>query len=431
MSIKSAILCFPNVKSQTKQYPTGLYKIASYCKDEYNVFVIDQRIEKNVFKKINNILKNYDVLCIGLSVMTGEQIRHALEISKHFHKQVRIVWGGIHSTILPNQTIECEFIDYVVIGEGENSFLNLLHYCEGKMYTKELFLSKTNCNFEYNFIDNLNNSIYVDFDKYPVKDVYFVRRDGFNKAFNIETSRGCPHKCYFCHNSIYNKPYRCISEDRLIDLIEYLYNTYGIDGIIFQEDNFFLNKNRVICVMDYLVSRPNIGWKANSRIDYFKRFIKDEHFMKKLIDSGCRVLQFGVESGSERVLRMINKKIKVSDVLEVNQCLSVYQIRLKYNFIIGFPSETIQEINKTLKLIEKLKYENPNVEPPFLNVYNPYPGTQLYKVALEYGFNAPKDIEGWSLFNWNTVTFDWYTPEVRGYIEKLSKEFFLNTNYPK
>jgi radical SAM superfamily enzyme YgiQ (UPF0313 family) len=273
--------------------------------------------------------------------------------------------------------------------------------------------------------------MYVNFEKYPIKVTYFISRDGFNKTFNIETSRGCPHKCYFCHNSVSHKPYRCLSKDRVINLIEYLYNKYRIDGVIFQEDNFFLDKKRVTYIMNYLISRPDIGWKANSRIDYFKLLKKDDNFMKKLINSGCRVLQFGVESGSERLLRMINKNIKINDVLEINQYLSNYPIRLRYNFIIGFPSENIQEINETLKLIERLKHGNPNVEPPFLNIYNPYPGTPLYKIALDYGFNPPKDLEGWASFNWHTVSFDWHAPEVKEYIENLSREFYIKTPYPK
>lgn len=429
MNMKSAILIFPNVKSRARQYPTGLYKIASYCKDEYNVFVIDQRIEKSIFKKITSILKNYNVLCIGLSVMTGEQIKYALDISKFFHRYAKIVWGGWHPTILPRQTIECEFIDYVIIGEGEEAFLNLLYYCEGKMVKEELFLSKKNCNFRYNYIDNLNNYIYVDFEKYPIKEIYFVKRDGFKRTFNIETSRGCPHRCYFCHNAIYSKPYRFLSAERVINLIEYLYTAYSIDGIIFQEDNFFLNKNRVNMIMDYLVSKP-IGWKANSRIDYFKNFIKDDHFIKKLINSGCKVLQFGIESGSERILKLINKRIKISDVLDINQHLSTYPIKLRYNFMIGFPGETTEDIADTLRLIEELK-KNPNVESPFLNIYNPYPGTPLYDVALSHGFRSPQDLEGWSRFNWNTVIFDWVTPELSTYIERLSREFYLKTSYLK
>lgn len=429
--MKKAIICFPNVTSRETQYPTGLYKIGTSCKDEYDVIILDQRLEQDIIQKIENMINdNKEILCLGLSVMTGEQIKFALEISKVFHNRIKIAWGGIHPTILPEDTIKSEYIDYVLIGEGEESFLQLLRYLDGKSY-RELFLDKNNHNYDYNFIEELNKFEYVDFVKYPIDKNYFVKRDGFKKAFTLETSRGCPHNCFFCHNSIFKKKYRSICAERVIEIIEYLYNTYEIDAIVFQEDNFFLEIERVKKIIAGLSRFSSLGWKANSRINYFEGLISDREFMKDLVDSRCKVLQFGIESGSERVIKLINKNINLDKVIEINKKMSEYPISLRYNFIIGFPDEEIYDIEKTFKLIERLQNDNPNVEPPFLNIYNPYPGTPLYKKACECGFKEPKGIEEWSKFNWNTVSFGWLSKEIADFIEHKSQEYFKNVKYLK
>ena len=430
--MKKAILCFPYVPSRQPQYPTGIFKIASFCKDFYDIIVLDQRIEPDIINIIYQLLaKNIDVLCLGLSVMTGEQIKHAIDISKEFHGRLPIVWGGMHPTILPQQTLQSEFIDYIVIGEGEEVFRNLLHYLAGKHIDREMFLSKHNQNFEYNYMADLNNAGYIDFSTYKIKEEYFVKRDGFKKAFTLETSRGCPYNCYYCHNSIYKKPYRALSPDKVLGLIDTLKSDYNIDGIVFQEDNFFADLKRAKKVIDGLIDIRKVGWKTNSRVNYFYKLVDDTQFMSSLLKSQCKVIQFGIESGSPRILKMINKGIQVDEVVLLNKKLSVYPISIRYNFMVGFPGETMDDIQKTFKLINKLRKDNKNAEPPFLNIYNPYPGTRLYDQALRCGFIEPKNLEGWSKLNWNKPCLTGFSTNITEFLEKKSAEYFKNSQYLK
>lgn len=428
--MKKAVLCFPYVTSRQAQYPTGLYKIASSCEDYCDVIVLDQRLDCDVKKNISQAITKHDnILCLGLSVMTGEQIKYAIDISKSFHGMLPIVWGGLHPTILPGQTIDNEFIDYIIIGEGEEAFLNLLHYLSGKNIVKELFLSKQNKNYTYNYVKNLDAERYIDFDKYKIRSEYFVKRDGFDKAFNFETSRGCPHSCYYCHNSIHKKPYRALSVHNTLNIIDVIRRDYVIDGVIFQEDNLFANLKRVDGIISGLSHFKGLGWKGNSRIDYFLKLIDNKKFMEKLVSSGCRVLQFGIESGSERILRMINKGITVQSAIALNRKLAEFPIGIRYNFIVGFPSETRQNINNTLKLIDKLLKDNPHAEPPFVNVYNPYPGTPLYDLALTHGFQEPKHLAEWAKFSWHWTRCDFLPSDVREFIEKISLDYFKKSMY--
>jgi len=432
--LKTAILCFPYISETDRgiQYPTGLYKIATFCKNDYKVIVLDQRIHPNIVPTISKIIKDNDnVLCLGLSVMTGDQITSAISISKEMHKLVKIVWGGLHPTILPRQVIENDFVDFAIIGEGEAAFLNLLKYLDKQNFNKQLFLSNNNNNLKHNYINNINNVAFVDFEKYPIFKEYFVKRDGFKRAFTLETSRGCPHNCFFCHNSAHKSPYRFISAKKVIEIINSLTMNYEFDGLIFQEDNFFANKRRVMGILNYLKTQGNIGWKANSRIDYFIKFINDQKFMENLIRSGCKVLQFGIESGSKKILEMINKRININDVIDINKRLSNYPISIRYNFMIGFPKETDKDLADTFKLMKKLSKDNQNVEPPFLNIYTPYPGTQLYNEALRCGFKEPNKLEEWSKFIWNKASADWLSEESKKYLQEKSKEYWEASKYLK
>lgn len=305
---------------------------------------MDERLE-DANKAITDILEQSEVLCLGLSVMTGQQIDSAIRLAKKFHGRIPIVWGGVHPTICP-ESVSCEkYVDYIIRGDGEEAFLTLL---------QDLDSGKTKADFDYKVycLNNLNKSV-IDFDNEQIASQYFVERDGFKKAFPLETSRGCPHKCAFCHNSILGHTYRVVDTDLVIKNIDQLYLKYKIDGVIFQEDNFFLKEKRVIEILTRL-KKYNIGWKANSRISYFKKIVHDEQFMNLLVDSQCHVLQFGIESGSDRVLKLINKGINVKDVVQVNKELAKYNISVRYNFIIGFPTESRNEIEQTLELIDKL-----------------------------------------------------------------------------
>ncbi len=425
--MKKAIICFPFVEGRQTQYPTGIYRIASFCKDFYDIIIVDQRLDSNVKGTISALLEEHDdILCLGLSVMTGQQIESAIDISKSFHDKVSIVWGGVHPTILPTQTLDNDFVDFVVIGEGEEAFLNLLRHLEGKAQERQLFLSKSNDSLEYNFLADLN--VYVDFQKYRIRDEYIVKRDGFVKAFTLETSRGCPYKCSFCHNSVYNKPYRFMNADYIAQIIDNLKSDYDIDGLAFQEDNFFANLPRVKSLMG-LLTEKGIGWKANSRINYFYKLVDDTDFMGRLLVSGCRVLQFGLESGSPRILKLINKNIDIAESLVVNKKLAQYPIRIRYNFIVAFPGETLEEIHQTFRLIEELRKENPYVEPPFVNIYNPYPGTALYQAAIEHGFREPKSLDEWSKLNWQKAWSESFSPEINEFIEQKSLAFSQSSCY--
>ncbi len=374
-------------------------------------------------------MKQNEILCIGISVMTGQQISSAIRISKKFHGKVPIVWGGVHPTICPESVLNESYVDYIIRGDGEKAFYDFLGFLELKKngnISKEFSWD----NYKVYYFENLNDSV-INFVDEPIAEQYFIKRDGFEKAFPLETSRGCPHNCAFCHNSAIGHTYRMVETKLVVRNICQLYENYSIDGIVFQEDNFFLNLDRVKRILSKLRD-CNIGWKANSRLSYFKKLVTDKEMMKLIIDSHCHVLQFGIESGSERILKLINKKIILEDVVKINKCLAEYDIAVRYNFIVGFPTESKEEIEETLSLIKKLAADNLNMEVPFVNIYTPYPGTPIYKLAQKEGFLPPADLEGWAQMTWNYPNHTLHKDEkLRSFLSDISNDYLMRSTYPR
>lgn len=414
------------------QLPLNLLSIASVLIKDYEVKIIDQRVDDNWAKKI--ISESRNSICVGITSMTGEQIQHGLDISKMIPKySTNIVWGGVHPTLLPKQTLENESIDFIVRGEGEIVFPRLLKAIIDKKELNNIngigFKNKNGIriNKRDDYLD-LNNLPDLPYDLLNMNN-YVAKRDVFKKCLTLETSRGCPHNCYFCANpTIHKRKWRCLNVENIVRKMNFLQNKFDLDGMIFQEDNFFVDTKRVIEFCDKVINNSiNIGWKANCRINYLLN--KDETFLARLEKSGCKLLQFGIESGSDRILKLLNKGFTTDDVLKINKKLAKSEILCRYNFIVGFPTETIDEIQETLKFIEKLMRENPNLDSPFLNIYTPWPGTKLFNLAVKNGFIPPNSLEKWSNFNWNSCNLPWINEKVSTFLEEISIKYRSSNKY--
>ena len=425
-------MCFPDLACRQPQVPTGLYKIASHCGVAYQISIIDERLcGTGTTAELERLLENEPKpICLGISVISGDQVFSAARLSRHFHGRIPIVWGGPHATLFSASTLGFPYVDYVVVGEGEEAFLDLLDFLTTGGPEPKSVASKSSQNASYNVFANFPNVVDTYYADYPIPRSYFCRRDGFARALAIETSRGCPHRCAFCHNSAQRAHYRFKPAQVVIRSIASTRAVHDIDGIVFQEDNFFVNNQRAMAIMEYLTCAPRIGWKANGRVNYFVRHLKDRDFMQALTSSGCAVLQFGVESGSQRVLDAIHKDISLDQVVEMNRGLASYPFRIRYNFIVGFPGETEADRKATLSLAAELQKDNPNAEPPFLNIFVPCPGTPLYEQAVALGYRLPETPEVWQKATWSsTERLPWLSQDECRQLDEISQQFHANSLY--
>ncbi len=388
---------FYKVDFDAKSFPLGLMAIGTLIKKQgYDVELIDFLVEDDP-QKILKAALDETVLCVGISAMTP-QIANALEIGqfvRDYNKNIPIVWGGIHSTLFPDQTIEHDLVDYIVKGEGEISFPKLLKFFNkendldnvpGLVYKKDNKIFK---NPEGSLID-LNDLPMLDYSLLSPKTI------NFNSVI-LNTSRGCPFRCTFCVNiALHNRNWRFQNADKVLDELDYLINNLGYKKLKFQEDNFFVNKQRVIDIMDGIKERGlKFNWLGNCRVDFFREGYIDDKFLEQLKASGCYKLMFGAESGSQRILDFLKKGIKVEQIVKAAEMCQKHGIRSNFSFMCALPGETKKERIKTLKLIDKLIAIGNLVEIISPQPYRPYPGDVLARQCEDLGFHFPKKLEDW------------------------------------
>ena len=392
--------------------PTGLLNIASVPVSKgYNVVLVDQRINPNWKHDLQRHMKTAQIVC--LTTMVGEQIDYMMEVSaviKSINPRILTVLGGSWAQTQPEMCMQDRNVDIVCYGEGDFLLPDLMEYCKGKrkidkvlgiVYRKEEKLVRTEAR---PLIKNLDSLPKIPYHLVNLKDYTAV---GFRRgmpSISLVLSRGCPYRCAFCSIvSMYKRSWRSYSVKRILEDLEELEKRYGIKDFYFNDDHIAGNPKHFSDFVKALAkSGKDYNWgTAGIRADSI--MLLDDETLDNLVKSGCKNLDIGVESGNKRVLELIRKDTSLELIRKANKRLSKYPIIIKYTFMGGFPTETEQEFLDTLKFRRILQNENSNAVAPIF-FYTPFPGTELFGLALKTGLRFPKTLKGWSSFNYNT----WY-----------------------
>jgi len=409
MREKIVYLVYPrsrDLEFTTPIAPFLIIFLGSYLKQNgYQPKLFDRRINT-----LDEIIDNYKIdkpLLIGYSVMTGPQIKYAYydcQYIKNIFNDAIILWGGVHSTFFPEQTLKERCIDLIITGEGEEALLELCNV-----------ISEDKKNFKNYKVANLvykdNEKIIVNPERKRIENIDIIDLDWSlidinryitgDKKIEFITSRGCPYSCAFCYNQLFNKRrWRGWSLDKTKYELQKVIDK-GVRKIVFQDDNISTDIKRWLGIIKYL-GEQKIKWKAEIRADF--PFTKE--IIKYMEDNGAEIIFIGAESGSQRILDLIRKDIKVSDILKFAELLQETNIIGRFSWIVGFPTETREEMLQTIKLIKQIKKILPN-SLHFVKVYTPYPGSELYNIAVEKGFKQPQNLLGWADFTRENIKSDY------------------------
>ncbi len=383
--------------------PLSLLSVGSYLYEVgYNVVILDAHNwgEQELRQKIKENIK--DSLCVGFSVKTA-QVPHALALSKLVKKNssIPVVWGGKHPSLFPEQTAMNEHVDFVVVDEGEETFLQLIMAVKDKTMFKEVdgiaFKKGKECILTKERAPlNMDGLPFLKFDLVEgVKNSNLAEIANKKRAgLPLITSRGCPHRCAFCINTALKERYRLRSTTLVIEELQMLHNL-GVRKIHFMDECFFGSKKRLKELLDEMIKRGfEFKWYGSVRVDYFNENFIDMELLSKIKESGCVFLGVGAESGSQRILDKIKKDIKIEDTIRSAEMLSEVEIPTTYSFMIGLPSETREDMYATLKLILKITEIYPGIEIYGPQIYRPYPGSELYEEVKDQ-LEFPKTLEEW------------------------------------
>jgi radical SAM superfamily enzyme YgiQ (UPF0313 family) len=409
----------------------GLLAIsAPLVKAGYQVKIIDQRVEADWKETILKELKN-DPICFGVTIMAGGQaLKFGIEASRTVkqNSSIPVVWGGIYTSYYPEQIVSNPNIDIVVSGEGEDTFLELVNAIRGKVGVAEI----KGIYYKKNEIINYTGMRpYLDLNKclpYPYHLVnmkkYILQRPNY-KVIDFISSRGCPFHCAFCYHSFYDPGHwSALSAEETLNRIWQLKRDYGINGIRFKDDNFFADENRAIAILEGFIKE---GFNApyhgiDLRMDTLYKF--NGELFKLFEDSGVSNLRIGIESGSKKILELMDKQIDVSQVISTNKKMSRFKIYPFYTFVIGAPSESNEELADTVNLFLRLIEDNKRASGLFC-IFVPFFGTKLYGLSLEYGLKVPKTLEEWSLYAYNFSEPGNNKP----WIGKARRKFLMNLRF--
>ncbi len=346
------------------------YIAGSLAGQGYNCKVIDGKTQHLKLEGILRMLKEYNPDVVGISSMTHEISRASLIARgiKQFSQQVSTVIGGCHVSAIPEQTLnEFPEFDFCVVGEGEETFPFLLKQIKngqgvtmpGIGYRKggRVFVNQARV-----LLKDINNISPPAWELFPKTDCYPVL-----------TSRGCPYKCIFCMRASgdivrYRKP------DLVIEEIERLINFHKARFIDFRDEDFNVNiphKEEILELMLKKGIAGKIKWFAMGHIG-----AGTAAFYKKMKKAGCLRIAFGVESGNEAILKKINKNITVGQIKDTINMAKAAGLKTAGYYILGFPNETKDTLNDTIKLAADL-----NTEKACFGIMVAYPGTEIYEMA--------------------------------------------------
>jgi anaerobic magnesium-protoporphyrin IX monomethyl ester cyclase len=404
--------------------PAGLCYIAALMRQSgYVVSILDAEAEQlGIVSSVAKIM-DFSPDVVGVTCMTSGVVNahEVMKILKDKMPQVCTIAGGPHITAIPERTLD-EFpsFDILVIGEGEITFKEIM---EAKNDGKSLrqvngvaFKDQGENVFtpSRTRVKNLDDLPLPAYDLLPELKKhywpYFNNIQGY-PAFSIIVSRGCPHKCSFCDRAVFGNIFTKHSPEYVVELIENLVKKHGMKYLVFDDDNFLLDKKYLFGILD-LLNKKNlrISFTCESRVDTI-----DEERLVRLKEAGCKEIMYGIETGSPRMLELMNKKITTDQIRHAIALTKKNNIDVLGYFMLGYPGETEASMQETVDFIKEIKPFDIAAQP-----FVPFPGSEVYPVALENG----DYIEDWKqIGNFTKVV---YVPQ--GLSEKKIVEY-LNKCY--
>lgn len=410
----------------------GIMYIAAYAEKytDHKIEILDMIVEQMSYDMLENeiIKRKPDVVGVTTTTFTLIDSIITAKIVKNVDKDIKVVFGGPHAYIYPEETIRLPEVDFLVLGEGEIPFTELLQkiddYDELKKVKGIVFKhSDKIVNTGYRgFIEDIDSLPFPARHLTPYKKYYslIAKRNPITTMF---TSRGCPYRCLFCHRPHMGKKFRAHSAEYVVEEMEECVNM-GIHEFLVYDDTFNIDKKRVFAICNLIKERGlDIYFDIRARIDRINKEI-----LIALKGAGCVRIHYGVESANQRILDILRKDITVEQAEKVVKMTKDVGIETLAYFMIGNPTETREEILNTIKFAKKLKPDYCH-----FSVTTPFPATPLYTLGLEKGvFN-----DYWKEFASNpTKDFvpqlweeNLSREELTGLLEHAYKSFYISPSY--
>jgi anaerobic magnesium-protoporphyrin IX monomethyl ester cyclase len=369
--------------------PIGLmYVAAALEKAGFEVQMLDNYLVKKPIEELKQLIKTFDPTVVGITCGSATYHRcvETAQAIKEAKPDCAVVVGGWHASYLPDTLLAHPEIDYAVMGEGERSIIQLSNSLVAGDLKQAASVAGVVCRddnggYIHNqpvFIENMDEIPYparhlLPMEKYD-RIVEFLKA---KPADIMSISRGCVFSCGFCETrKLWGNICRSFSPQRVIGEIEDLMVRFGTRGIYFINDNFTLRKEKTKELCNLMIEK-NLGleWVCDTRVD-----LVDDELIELMNKAGCKVIWFGVESGSPKVLQRIGRNTTPEQVEAAFKLCKKHGIKTACSFMIGLPDETLADMEVSLKFAKKL-------DPDYcqFNIFIAYPDSKLYNEMLQTG----------------------------------------------
>lgn len=411
--------------------PMGLAFVAGALREagHRDVRILDANLSEDPMSDVESAVRSHSPDLVGVS-LTSPLLEAALRISrtiKGLRPEAKIVFGGVHPSLFPEETARELSVDHVVFGEGERTIVELAESVRagrdpdgvaGVAFRKDGAVVR---NAPRPLTEDLDELPAPAYDLLPLRHYYepmAVRRP----FTTMITSRGCPHSCIFCNTSaVLGKRYRTQSPRRILEEMKLLVREHGIREIMFKESEFALDQERAR-EFSALLAREKLGviWSCNGHVGRMPFPL-----LQDMRRAGCRLIQYGVESGDQEVLNGLKKGTTIAEIRETFALTRRAGIRTVANLMIGNPGETREAILRTIALARSIRADYANIQ-----VLTPFPGTELHGMALRNGWfleDADPGRYRTDSFAMNATRLP--TEELSGLFKKAYRSFYLRPGY--
>jgi radical SAM superfamily enzyme YgiQ (UPF0313 family) len=432
-SIKIALINPPQ-RTDFPQPPLGLAYIAATLEKVGNkVEIIDSAALKlDADETIKRVIDN-GFEFVGITVMTPT-IGSAMEVArkiKEKNKSIFVFMGGAHVTALPEKTLEIfPEIDAIVIGEGEITTPILIKSIEKNKSLKDVLGIAYRKNGK--IIVNPPRSVIKNLDELPLPAYHLLPINKYRPYpphgkklpyMAIMTSRGCPFRCTFCSKPVHGKLYRAKSPKAIIDEIKYIKENFKIKEILFYDDSFTLDRNRIIELCDEMIKNNiYIPWSCETRVN-----LVDKELLSKMKSAGCYIISYGVESGNQEILNTIKKDITIEQIRNAFKLTREAGISIVSYFMLGCPGDTERTMKQTIEFAKELDANFAQ-----FSICTPFPGTEIADL-----------IDKKDEIDWNKLTYvsnrsesipfvlskNLNEEQLKKYYNEAYKEFYLRPSF--
>ena len=432
--------------------PLGALYVASVLEQKgYDVGVFDSLLYSDgtgninhfgaSWERIKNNIKKFSPEVIGITNQFTQQIGNVLALAKmikNIDSDIKIVIGGPHASIRPQDFLLSGNFDAVVVGEGEYVFPKVIDYLNDKKTHKKIkgvayIRGKKIVSVPPEPIVNLDGLPYPAYHMIDMKKYFRANRGGLGtrptepfdkpeREISMITSRGCPFNCIFCsiHASM-GRLWRAHSADYVIKHLNYVIENYDIELVHFEDDNLTLGIERFNRILEHL-KKTGVSWDTPNGI---RADTIDRKTLVSIKKTNVKGLRIAIESGNQDVLnRIINKRLDLQKAVDVSRECSELGISLSAFYVIGLPGETKKNIDETLSLAYRLM-KNYNVI-PHVNIANPLFGTRLYDICKDSNYLVDEDCTKGDIFGFGRIKTKEFSPdELRWYVSAFYRKIMV------